>query len=203
MIFINICFIYYHSDKKLNREEEYMVERRYKKGLVVGIIILFLAVSIVPSINANIDRLPVKNKLVETMVRIHNSRGIIPFTLKISEKQSDEIDRIFDNLKISLDTAVTDDEIDEIYDDAVVSLYELGLFSRMTLKEAKQLVNGKSKNQRVAESSSNLGNVDENFNCRVIGWTTNTVMFDLGRLLWNIILEEIIRFLFHREYNTW
>jgi hypothetical protein len=151
-----------------------MVERRYKKGLVVGIIILFLAVSIVPSINANIDRLPVKNKLVETMVRIHNSRGIIPFTLKISEKQSDEIDRIFDNLKISLDSAKTGEEIDAIYDDAVESLYKLGMFPKMTLKEAKQLVKGKSKNQ-----SGNIGTAEENYDCSISGQTTHTYTYKL------------------------
>ena len=168
-----------------------MKKELLSKTLVVGIIVLFLAVSFAPSINANIGRFLVKSKLVETSVRIHNSRGITPFTLRLTEKESDEIGRIFDNLKVRLDTAVTGEEIDEIYDDAVESLHELGMFPRMTIKEAKQLINCKS-----VKSQSGYLEGDENFNCRVIGWTTNTVMFDLGRLLWDIILEEIIRFLF-------
>jgi hypothetical protein len=137
-----------------------------------------IAVSIAPSINANIDRLPIKSKLVETSVRIHRSNGITPFTLKLSEKESDEIDRIFDNLKVRLDSAETGEEIDEIYDDAVESLYELGLFPRMTLREAKQLVKGKSKSQ-----SSNVGSGDENFNCSISGQTTHTYSFGLKNLL--------------------
>jgi hypothetical protein len=144
------------------------------KLLVVGIIILFISVSIAPSINANVSRTPIKSKLVETAVRIHRSNGITPFTLRLTEKQSDEIDRIFDNLKVRLDTAVTGEEIDEIYDDAIESLYKLGMFPRMTLKEAKQLVNGKSKSQ-----SGNLGNADENFDCSIAGQTTYTYSWEL------------------------
>ena len=68
-----------------------------KKILVIGIIISFISVSVAPNINANISSSPVKSNLVETSVRIHRARGITPFTLKLTEKESDEIDRIFDN----------------------------------------------------------------------------------------------------------
>jgi len=154
------------------------------KGLVVGIIVLFMSVSVAPGINANIDRLSVKSKLFETAIRIHSANGINPYILRLTESESDEINRIFNDFKVSLDSAETDEETDEIFDNAVESLYELGLFPKMTVEEAKQLVNGER------SQSGNL-EVDENFNCRVIGWTTNTIMFDLGGLLWNMILEEI------------
>ena len=149
-----------------------------KKLLVVGIIILFIAVSFAPSINANISRLPLKNKFVETSVRIHRARGITPYTLKLTEKESDEVDKIFDNLKVSLDSAEAGEEIDAIYDDAVESLYELGLFPRMTLKEAKQLVKGKSKSQ-----SGNIGTAEENYGCSIAGQTTYTYSFGLTNSL--------------------
>jgi hypothetical protein len=157
----------------------------YKIGLVVGIIILFITLSFAPSINANIDRLPVENKVVETSVRSHRPRGIIPYSVSFTNKKSNEIYRIFDNLKNSLDSAVTDEEIDEIYDDAIESLYKLGMFPRMTFDEAKQLVNGKS----VKSRSENLGTGNENFDCRVIGWTTKTFMFDLARPFMDFLLE--------------
>jgi hypothetical protein len=161
-----------------------------KKLLIVVIIVLFISVSIAPSINANVGRIPDNGKLVETSIRIHRARSITPYTLKLSEKESDEVDRIFDNLKVRLDTAVTGEEIDEIYDDAVESLYELGLFPRMTLKEAKQLVKGKSKSQ-----SGNFGNKGENFNCSIAGQTTEAFMFDLANSLNNRILKFIRSFL--------
>jgi hypothetical protein len=156
-----------------------------KKVLVVGIIILFIGLAVIPSINANDSIIPVKSKLVDTSIKIYRDRGITPFTLKLTEKQSDEISRIFDNLKVSLDSAVTGEEIDEIYDDAVESLYELGLFPRMTLKEAKQLITS-----------------EENFNCRIAGETTRTFIWDLGISFWNKILE-LFRWqtLGWREYN--
>jgi len=130
------------------------------------------------------SRTSVESKSVETAVRIHRSTGITPYTLKFTEKESNEVDRIFDDLKASLDSAVTDDEIDEIYDNSIESLYELGIFPRMTIDEAKQLIEGKSKSQ-----SGNIGNADENFDCRVIGWTTKTFMFDLARPLMDFLLE--------------
>jgi len=170
------------------------------KGIVIGVIIVLIAVSVAPSINANVSRTQVNSKLVETSVRIHRAKSIIPYTLKLREKESDEVDRIFDNLKVRLDTAETDKEIDEIYDSAVESLYELGMFPRMTLKEAKQLVNGKNKNPSVTESSINLENADENFNCQVIGWTSNTVMFDLYSLFWGLLLGGLRVLL---QYQVW
>jgi hypothetical protein len=178
-----------------------MVERLFKKGLVVGIILLFigLAVGIIllfiglavaPSINANDSIIPVKSKLVDTSIKIYRDGGITPFTVRLTERESKEIDVIFDNLKVSLDSAVTGEEIDAIYDNAVESLYKLGMFPRMTLKEAKQLVNGKSKSQ-----SGNLGNADENFNCSIAGQTTEAFMFDLANSLNNRILKFIRSFL--------
>jgi hypothetical protein len=155
-----------------------------KKIIIIGVICLFVGMGFQPAFAVEHKELPVKSKLVETAIRIHRSNGITPFTLKLSEKQSDEVDRIFDNLKVSLDSAVTDEEIDEIYENAVESLYELGLFPRMSLKEAKQLVNSRS----VKSHSENLGTADENFDCRVIGWTTKTFMFDLARPLLGLLL---------------
>jgi hypothetical protein len=57
----------------------------------------------------------------------------------------------------------------------------------MTLKEAKQLVNGKS----VKTHSGDIGTIEENFNCKVSGEATNCFMFDLPYPFWNFILEFI------------
>jgi hypothetical protein len=173
-----------------------------KKIIVIGIIILFIGLAVIPSINANDSRIPVKNKLVDTSIRIYRDRGITPFTVRLTERESKEIDVIFDNLKVSLDTAVTGEEIDEIYDDAVESLYELGLFPRMTLKEAKQLVNGKS----VKSRPGNLGTGDENFNCQISGTLSNSNCYHgtlgslfRGRFLFLFI--NILVYLFYGRIN--
>ena len=67
----------------------------YKKGIVCAVIVLFIAVAFTTSINANVGRLPVKVKLVETAVRIHRARGVTPYTVKLTEPQSNELDRLF------------------------------------------------------------------------------------------------------------
>jgi len=84
---------------------------------------LFIGLAVIPSINANDSRIPVKSKFVETNIRIHRDRGITPFTLRLTESESKEIDVIFDNLKVRLDSAESDKEIDEIYDNDNTSEY--------------------------------------------------------------------------------
>jgi hypothetical protein len=168
---------------------------RLKKSLVVGIIILFISVSFAPSINANDSIIPVKSKLVDTSIRIYRDRGITPFTVRLTERESKEIDVIFDDLKVRLDSAETDEEIDEIFDNAIESLYELGMFPMMSLKEAKQLVNGKCKSQRVTESSSNIGMAAVNFNCRIEGNATECIEYPFGRLYMGNFLLNLLYFL--------
>ena len=147
-----------------------------KKLFVVGIIILFISVSIAPSINANVGRISDNSKLVETSIRIHRARSITPYALKLTEKESAQVDRIFDNLKVRLDSAKTGEEIDAIYDDAVESLYELGMFPRMTIEEAEQLVNGDSKRTQ----SGKVGSRGENFNCQVSGTVSECFIYGVG-----------------------
>jgi len=170
-----------------------MKERLFKKGLVFGIIVLLIGISVIPSINANIDRLPSKSKLVETSIKIHRANSIIPYMVKLSEEESETVDSIFNNLKVSLDSAVTDEEIDECYDEAVESLYELGMFPRMTIEEAKQLVKGDRQNLNGKSQPDNIGNSDENFNCQISGATTETNMHDLAYPILNEILVSIRR----------
>jgi hypothetical protein len=173
-----------------------------KKAIVIGIICLFVGLGFQSAFAVEHKELPVKGKLVETSVRIHNSRGITPYTLKLTEKESDEVDRIFDNLNVSLDSAETGEEIDEIYDDAVESLYELGLFPRMTIKEAKQLVNGKS----VKSRPGNLDNGNENFNCQISGTLSNSNCYHgtLGSLFrgrYLFLFINILVYLFYGRNN--
>lgn len=170
-----------------------------KKLLVVGIIVLFIGLAVIPSINANDSIIPVKSKLVDMRFRIYRGRGITPFILRLTERESKEVDIIFDNLKVSLDSAETGEEIDAIYDDAVESLYELGMFPRMTLKQAKQLVKGDSKKTQ----SGSLGAGDENFNCSIAGRTTETYIFKLDNPSLNNLLWYLRNFFFIPGIEHW
>jgi hypothetical protein len=75
-------------------------------------------------------------------------------------------------------------------------LDKLGMFPRMTLKEAKQLVNSDSKNSK----SGNLETCGGNCYCNIAGQTTYTYMLDLNRIFLNNLLE-FIRFYGPYEYN--
>ena len=64
-------------------------------------------------------------------------------------------------------------------------------------------VTGKSQNQRVMKSSSNIGTGDENFDCRIAGETTDTYIHGLRRPFWQFIRLNIGAFfyLFGIPYN--
>ena len=63
------------------------------------------------------------------------------------------------------------------------------MFPRMTIKEAKQLVNGKSQKSEIKSPLGNRGDTYENFNCRISGETSRTFMFELDKPFWDKLLS--------------
>jgi len=125
-----------------------------KKGLAVGIILLFIGVAIVPGITAVIslsdgtstkisDFESVNDDLVEIKVKTFGINSIATHTVWLTEEQVIEYDNLINNFKIELDNCRTLEETIVAYNDMGESLYELGLMPNdLDVKEAKQLVTG-------------------------------------------------------------
>jgi hypothetical protein len=92
------------------------------------------------------------------------------------EKQYVEVEKIFNELKIKLDTVTTKQEALVVVNVAIVGLNEHGLLPKgMTLKRAQRLVTGCFSESDLAQPfQSNKENNTGNTNCLVIGFADQT-----------------------------
>ncbi len=157
----------------------------YKKGLVFGIIALFVGVALAPGITAtietsetlapNIEQEALDNGLVEITVEVGNSEHKAMLTLD----QAKELENLINCTKARLDATTSGEETVQIFDETVISLYELGMLPNgMSIEEAQRLVNDIEQDQRIVKKleqrfSRNKGTmgVEDNFLCLITGHT--------------------------------
>jgi len=122
-----------------------------KMWFAIAVILLLTGVTLIPTITAD-------------------TRSIS------SEKQYVEVEKIFNELKIKLDTVPTKQEALILVNEAIVELNEHGLLPKgMTLKRAQRLVTGCfSKSDLAQPFQKNNENNTGNTNCLVIGFTNET-----------------------------
>jgi len=157
----------------------------YKKGLALAIILLFIGVSFQPafavedknssnSSSTVSENEALDNNLIKMLVQIHISNGMQSYTLELSNQQLDELDMIFDKLKIDLWNCNSEIEVIEIYKDAVVSLGENGLLpDTMSIEEAQELVLKNNFNPRFGKLFYHLlNNLAEDNLLNILCWIT-------------------------------
>jgi len=181
-----------------------------KKIHVIGIICLFIGVSIAPSITSiDISKTETSNSndLVEINLQLCKTSGIEDHKMYITEEQDEQLDVLIKSFKADLDNAETREETIEIYKDMVVSLDELGLLPESTnCKEVQKLVTGDNSFSKVKdfvedkkpiiinrlaekhkESEETSGEL-ENYLCLIAGQTSKTSFFGLiGKTLHKIV----------------
>ncbi|MCJ7697209.1 MAG: hypothetical protein MUO73_02640 [Thermoplasmata archaeon] len=150
-----------------------------RKGLAVGIILLFIGVAIAPSINFNVVKASNDNDLVEVTTQACGLPGLKPQTVKLTKQQASEVENLFDSIKTRLDNATSRGETISIFNDAVVELDKYGLLGDLSVEKAQRLVTGRYQNlQKLPDifSSTFLVTLDdnENRNCLITDKTTET-----------------------------
>ena len=113
---------------------------KVKKYGVVAIIFLLICVSLAPSIHANIQQETLDSELVEFTTEICGLPGKEPQTVQLTPEQAEEVDRLFDEIKIKLDNTASREETVEIYNDAIVELDKLGLLGGLSVEQAQMLI---------------------------------------------------------------
>jgi hypothetical protein len=124
-----------------------------KKGLVIGIILLFVGIAVMPSITAvdyNGDTLSsrassirINDELVEINVSICKTDEMINHTFMLTQQQVTESEILIEKFENEINNAESQDEAIAIYSDMVEALDELGLLlGDMTVEETQQLVTG-------------------------------------------------------------
>jgi len=134
------------------------------KALVIGILVLFTSVAFIPPINANISKEYVDlTTEFYGLSRKHN--------VQLSSDEAEELDVFFDNIRVRLDNAESEDETIQIFNEGIKELGRYGLLGDMSVKQVQRLIIG-----RYLKPSLNPLSLDENENrnCLIMGKTDHT-----------------------------
>lgn len=154
-----------------------------KKGLVIAVIFLFIAVSFQPVFAVNIkptDETVVESKSsndekVEYVIQIIKTNKIIENKIYLTQLQANDLENLIDNIRADLNNSESFEESSEIYNNAINSFDNLGLFPEdITIDEIKQLVFGETQKLSSIKFKNKISSEFENSKCYVSGKTTDT-----------------------------
>jgi len=170
-----------------------------RKWLVVGIILLFIGVSLAPSINQSVVTASQDDDLVEVTTQACGIKGYRDTTVKLTKQQYQELEQYLIDFRARLNQTSTREEAIIIFKEAVVELDKYGLLPKgMSVKTVQKLVVGPIQNIKyknlIQKSSKCLPrNGIENTLCLVAGLTSQTYPLGFIGVFKNIL--EIFFFL--------
>ena len=155
-----------------------------RKGLVFGVIFLFIGLAFAPTINANIG----KEELVEFTTEVCGMNGA-KRTIELTQQEANEVEGLFKSHRNKLNATSSREETELIYKETVAELDKYGLIGGLSVKQAQRLVTGDYRNpftntilrKIVGEDKEYLNN--KSF--LISGLTSRTVFY--GPLLMSMI----------------
>jgi len=154
-----------------------------RKCLAVGIILLFIGVVLVPSINFNIIKASNDNDLVEVTTQACGIKGFDNTTVKLTGEQYQNLEQYFVEFRSRLNQTTTREGAVPLFKEAVVELNRYGLLPMgMSVNQAQKLVitgylNEKVMHlfQNIAQRNRLVSSNDSNNLCLIAGVTNQTV----------------------------
>jgi hypothetical protein len=114
-----------------------------RKCLAVGIILLFVGVTIAPTINFNTVKASNDNDLVEVTTQACGIQGYGNTTVKLTREQYQNLEQYLVEFRARLNQTTTKEEATPIFKDAVVELNKYGLLPKgLGVERAQRLVSG-------------------------------------------------------------
>ncbi|MBN1859888.1 MAG: hypothetical protein JW840_00345 [Candidatus Thermoplasmatota archaeon] len=158
-----------------------------KKLLAAGVILLFVGVTIAPTINFNTVKASQENDLVEVTSEACGIKGFEDTTVKLTREQYQNLEQYLVEFRARLNQTSTREEAVPIFKDAVVELDKYGLLPRgMSVERGQMLAIGENKIFQDRNTLNTLINktkrmVDENTNilCYFTGQTDNSYVLTL------------------------
>jgi len=166
-----------------------------RKWLGVGIILLFIGVSVAPSINHSVVKASQDDNLVEVTTQACGIQGYGDTTVKLTREQYQNLEQYLVDFRARLNQTSTREEAVPIFKEAVMELSKYGLLPKgMSVEQAQNLIIDKPfcQNKIISQfekliSHSKNNNSNQNFLCLVTGKTTNTIMknpvWELGKII--------------------
>jgi len=114
-----------------------------RKNLVVAVILLFIGVSIAPSINFTVVKASNDNDLVEVTTQACGINGFGNTTMKLTREQYQNLEQYLVEFRERLNQTTTREEAVPLFKEAVVELEKYGLLPKgMNVEKAQRLMTG-------------------------------------------------------------
>jgi hypothetical protein len=121
-----------------------------RKGLAVGIILLFIGVAVAPSINSTVVKASNDNDLVEVTSQTCGIQGFGNTTVKLTKEQYQNLEQYLVDFRARLNQTTTREEAVPIFKDAVLELNRYGLLPKgMSPQRVQDIVTGRSIPKRI------------------------------------------------------
>jgi hypothetical protein len=112
-----------------------------KKWLAIGIILLFVGVTIAPTINQSVVKASTDDDLVEVTTQACGIQGFRDTTVKLTRAQYQNLEQYLVEFRARLNQTTTREEAVQIFKEAVVELNKYGLLPRgMSVENAKSFL---------------------------------------------------------------
>ena len=160
-----------------------------RKGLVIAVILLFIGLAVAPSINADVGK---DSEMVKYTTELCGFGGAIR-TIELTQKQSLEVEELFDSIKERLESSETKEESEEIFKEIIVSLDKYGLLGGLSIKQAQRLVTGNNMNSIFFKESEKSNNYD-NALCSIYGDVSNAFHFNYWLGLLSIFFSVMMNY---------
>jgi hypothetical protein len=167
-----------------------------RKCLAIGIILLFVGVTIAPTINFQVVKASQNDDLVEVTTQACGIQGYGNTTVKLTRDQYQNLEEYLVGFRARLNQTTTREEAVPIFKDAVVELDKYGLLPRgLSVERAQKLVT-KSYYQQLKVVDSEVDS-DTNYFCLIAGVTSRTLfigpILTAGFLLADFVYSKINR----------
>jgi len=180
-----------------------------KKLVVVGVILLFLGVTIAPTINFNVVKASTENEYVDVVSEACGMKGFGNATARLTRQQYEDLEMYLTDFSARLNQTTTKEDALLLFKEAVLELNKYGLLPRgMSVPQAQKLVTEAYRLQENSRLSNffqhslnkmNNSNLDNAF-CLVTGYLSDSLYLQvvLWTLLWSLAYSNYYH-LFLRE----
>jgi hypothetical protein len=166
-----------------------------KKCLAFGIILLFVGVTIAPSINFNTVKASQDDDLVEVTTQACGIKGYRDTTVKLTREQYQDLEQYLVEFRARLNQTTTREEAVPIFKEAVVELNKYELLPKgMSVELTQKLVTGLYQNQNLIIHQKKLLHKHlsaqedgSNIFCLIAGQTDHTTFENMGCVFINKI----------------
>ncbi len=168
-----------------------------KRILTVGIILLFIFVTLAPTINFQVVKASQDDDFVEITTQACGIQGYGNTTVKLTREQYQNLEQYLVEFRVRLNQTTTREEAVPLFKDAVVELDKYGLLPKeMSVEQSQSLVLQQNQNEHLTDLQERVLNRhglqqgDENYFSLIAGHTTNTLI--LGPIPLTCIITGLI-----------